>query len=164
MTSISSTADTGVVVDVQPQPNPPEATAASTTNVNNNNVTVTNDNPMEHRFTFPRDFPKAPAGVTIISFSAWKERGICVDPRPDDPEALEVDTLGIPTVAISAKGHKTNYCKTNTRRKKIKQEAQEAKQKYLDVGLPVPWWVHWAETESVRLATPTNAYVHLSFY
>ncbi|RXW25402.1 hypothetical protein EST38_g390 [Candolleomyces aberdarensis] len=158
MTSISTDADTGVVVDVQPQPTPPEATtAATTTNVNvNSNVTVTDDKPIgtEHRFTFPRDFPKVPAGVTIISFSAWKERGICIDPRPDDPDALEVDTLGIPTVTMSAKGHKTNYCKTNTKRKKMKQEV---KQKYLDHGLPVPWWVTWEEGESVRLAAPTNA-------
>ncbi|KAJ2934264.1 hypothetical protein H1R20_g2825, partial [Candolleomyces eurysporus] len=156
MTSISTATDTGVMVDVQPQSTPSEATAAATTNVNNNNVTVTDDKPTvtEHRLTFPGDFPKVPAGVTIISFSAFKERGICIDPRPDDPDALEVDTLGIPTVTMNAKGHKTNFCKTNTKRKKMKQEV---KQKYLDRGLAVPWWVTWEESESVRLAAPTNA-------
>lgn len=110
------------------------------------------------RFTFPRDFPKAaPGGITVITFSAFKERGICVTPRADDPEELEVDGLGIPTIAMKVL-HKTDKCKTKTRRTKRKEDRQkEAKVKYLDRGLPIPFWEEWEENESLRIAKPTNA-------
>lgn len=77
-----------------------------------------------------------------------------MNPRPDDPEELEVDTYGIPTVAMP-KVHSTDRCKTNTKRKKMKTEA---KRKALESGGKAPpWWEQWEEDEDVRIAKPTNA-------
>ncbi|KAJ3503966.1 hypothetical protein NMY22_g18070 [Coprinellus aureogranulatus] len=145
MTSTAAAAGGTVVVDVQPHP-----LARLPPNKNNDSPAP----PQDGRLTFPRDFPKVPpGGVTLIAFKDFKERGIAYDPRPDDPEGLEVDTLGIPTVVM--KEHATDQCKTRTKRKdkRVKQE----KQKYLDANQEVPWWVEWAEGEGNRIAKPTNA-------
>ncbi|KAF5333176.1 hypothetical protein D9611_002808 [Ephemerocybe angulata] len=141
---MTSTGTEIVVGDVQLKATPPQSNTAPTTA----NTTV------DTRLTFPRDFPKAPpSGVAIIPFSAFEERGICDEPRADDPEELEVDRLGIPTIAMKSE-HATDKCKTRTRRIK---KAKEAKIKYLEKGLAVPWWVQWEDNESMRIAKPTNA-------
>jgi hypothetical protein len=99
------------------------------------------------RLTFPRDF-KIPEGVVIIPFKDFKERGICVEPGPNEDE---VDAIGIPTVAM--KPHEADRCKTNTRRKQKKEEASKRKA----LNKSSPWWERWEEDEESRIAKPTNA-------
>ena len=100
--------------------------------------------------TFP-PFPALPAGMRIMSFKEFKERGICMEPGPDD---AEVDALGIPTIPL-LHPHKDNMCKTNTKRKRKAEEATARKK----AGLPatrVPWYEQWEDGEMARYSHGFN--------
>lgn len=142
-----------VLIDIpQPPLPPPPATAAAAaelaTNMNNLNtvnpaVTISTDGP---RLTFP-PFPEAPEGVHIEPFSTFQERGIAMDPGPDD---AEVDTFGIPTVPLKPR-HATDACKTNTKRKRRAEDDASRKKRGLG-SKKVPWWQQWEDTESIRFS------------
>ncbi|KAF9562454.1 hypothetical protein CPC08DRAFT_817118 [Agrocybe pediades] len=100
--------------------------------------------------TFP-PFPPPPEGVKILPFKEFKERGIRVDPGPDDEE---VDGLGTPTVPMIIR-HNTDVCKSNTSRKRKAAEQLARKRD----GLPfkkLPWYEEWEETEVIRFAIGFN--------
>ncbi|KAF8165855.1 hypothetical protein B0H34DRAFT_648389 [Crassisporium funariophilum] len=96
--------------------------------------------------TFP-PFPKAPDGVVIIPFKEFKEGGICMEASATD---AEVDSMGIPTVPIRSR-HKTDECKTNTKRKRKAEAVAQGKKGGLSVKKP--WWEQWEEIESIRFST-----------
>jgi len=100
----------------------------------------------EFLIKFP-PFPQAPQGVEIMPFKRFKERGIRVDPGPDD---AEVDALGIPTVPMKTH-HKTDVCKSNIKRKRKSDDKEERKRQ----GLPpkkLTWYEEWEETEAIRFS------------
>jgi ribulose 1,5-bisphosphate synthetase/thiazole synthase len=104
----------------------------------------------KYDITFP-PFPPTPAGVTLVPFKDWEERGICMDPGPLD---AEVDTLGIPTILVRSKGHADDVCKTNTKRKRMEQETK-ARKKH-GMSATKSWWEEWEDRESGRAATGVN--------
>ena len=113
-------------------------------------------NPVDGPYlTFP-PFPKAPEGVTIMPFKDFKERGICIEPGDDD---AEVDTLGIPTVPIKVQ-HKTDECKTKTKRKRVADTRKGKKSKSEQQRL---WWEQWEDAEAVRFSTGFNPWVAFFF-
>lgn len=98
--------------------------------------------------TFP-PFPNAPEGVTIMPFKGFKEGGICIEPGADD---AEVDTFGIPTVPVKTR-HSTDECKTNSKRKKIAEDAKGRKGKGKQSISARLWWDQWEDAEAIRFCT-----------
>ncbi|KAF8166991.1 hypothetical protein BJ912DRAFT_1001882 [Pholiota molesta] len=108
-------------------------------------------NPVDGPFIRFPPFPEPPQNTTVVSYKDFKERGICIEPGPDD---TEVDALGIPTVPLP-KRHETDMCKTNTKRKRKAEEATARKK----AGVPaahVVWWEQWEETEVIRFSLGFN--------
>ncbi|KAH9482244.1 hypothetical protein JR316_0004342 [Psilocybe cubensis] len=92
-------------------------------------------------------FPQAPDGVQVVPFKDFTERGISMNPGPND---TEIDTLGVPTVPLRSK-HNTDGCKTNTKRKRREDETAARKK----IGLPAKkllWWEEWQEREAARVS------------
>ncbi|KDR84221.1 hypothetical protein GALMADRAFT_236903 [Galerina marginata CBS 339.88] len=96
-------------------------------------------------------FPQPPDGVQIMSFKQFKERGIRVEPGPDD---AEVDALGIPTIPLRVH-HGTDECKTNTKRKRTQEENKTRKKGGLGAKKLV-WWEQWEDTEAIRFSIGFN--------
>ncbi|KAH9059770.1 hypothetical protein EDB87DRAFT_742370 [Lactarius vividus] len=98
-------------------------------------------------------FPAPPDGVTLISFTAFRPSGIRVpiddddDPRPGE---VEVDGLGIPTVALRVK----HAADSTEKKKKRKKKGVSAQTVQVAPERPKMWWEVWEELEDVR----RNAY------
>ncbi|TFK28999.1 hypothetical protein FA15DRAFT_678097 [Coprinopsis marcescibilis] len=157
MTIPTSTSGEVVMSDVQPTPSLSTTTTTTATSqpASASVVDYSEGVPIQtastdHRLTFPRDFKK-PAGVTIIAFKDFKERGIRLEPGPDD---VEVDVLGVPTIPMT-KEHSSDYCKTNTKRKRKKSEMLARKR--LATNGNLPWWDQWEEREETRIAKAVNS-------
>ncbi|KAG2013103.1 hypothetical protein CC2G_010042 [Coprinopsis cinerea AmutBmut pab1-1] len=182
MTTTSPSNEDIVMADVQPQPavaattasaqqtspdGPPDSTHKPfSVQVTSSKQVKPNANPNPnakaksssdgHRLTFPQNFTiSAEVKAKLIPFKEFKERGICVEPRADDPEELEVDTLGVPTVALP-KVHDTDRCKTNTKRKRRREEAARDKERLGGRG-GLPWWEHWEVSEEGRRVKNLNS-------
>jgi hypothetical protein len=112
-------------------------------------------NPVDGPFIRFPPFPVAPAGIHIMPFKEFTERGIRVEAGPDD---AEVDALGIPTVPIGRKRHATDECKTNTKRKREAEEGGKSKKKG---AIRKGWEEVWKETEVVRFSRSFNPCVVL---
>lgn len=95
-------------------------------------------------------FPTPPEGVTLLSFTAFRPSGIRV-PIDDDEDPrlneVEVDGLGIPTIALRVKHVADNAEKKKKRKKKggvATQSVQVAPER------PKMWWEVWEEMEDIR--------------
>ncbi|KAF8956708.1 hypothetical protein BDZ97DRAFT_2079684 [Flammula alnicola] len=95
-------------------------------------------------------FPTAPEGTTVMSFKKFKEKGICVEPGPEE---AEVDALGIPTVPLRVR-HETDQCKMHTKRKRQAEDAKAHKKG----GKPSQglWWERWEDGEAIRFSIGFN--------
>lgn len=90
--------------------------------------------------TFP-PFPKALPGVELVPFTAFKPQGIHI--VPDPPEGhVEVDALGIPTVALRVQHDLTAMEK---RKKKTKNRLGAN-----GIMLRQLWYEEWEEGETFR--------------
>lgn len=107
-------------------------------------------NPVDGPFIRFPPFPIAPAGVRIMPFKEFTERGIRIEAGADD---AEVDALGIPTIVIGRKGHATDECKTNTKRKRDAEESVKSKKKG---AIRKGWAESWKESELLRFSTSVN--------
>ncbi|KAF8958505.1 hypothetical protein BDZ97DRAFT_1706028 [Flammula alnicola] len=107
-------------------------------------------NPIDGPFIRFPPFPTAPEGTTVMSFKNFQERGICVEPGPEE---AEVDGLGIPTVPLRVR-HETDQCKTNTKRKRQAEDAKVRKKG----GKPSQrlWWEQWEDGEAIRFSIGFN--------
>ncbi|KAF8914406.1 hypothetical protein CPB84DRAFT_1759175 [Gymnopilus junonius] len=112
---------------------------------------VNSINPVDGPFLRFPPFPLPPPEVTIMPFKDFKERGIAMEPGPDD---AEVDTLGIPTIPL-LHPHTTDVCKTNTKRKR-KAEENKARKKGGAGSKNIPWYEEWEEAEVARFSTGFN--------
>ena len=112
-------------------------------------------NPVDGPFIRFPPFPVAPAGVHIMPFKDFTERGIRIEAGPDD---AEVDALGIPTVPIGHKRHATDECKTNTKRKREAEAGAKSKKKGV---IRKGWEEVWKELEIVRFSRSFNPCVVL---
>ncbi|KAF5339268.1 hypothetical protein D9758_013322 [Tetrapyrgos nigripes] len=96
----------------------------------------------QHAYTsrFP-PFPALPKGVTLVSYTDFKECGI----RVRSVDGKEVDGIGIPTVKLSKK-HDTDECKSDARPKKspVAPVAVQPEQ------VRKVWYGTWEETEDTR--------------
>lgn len=95
--------------------------------------------------------------MKIIPFEDWKEIGIQLFSPPDAADDVEVDGLGIPTVAI-AKSHDTDSPKTDAgkrrKRRGLKKVLPPKPTKPLDSSKWKDWWEIWEETEHTKVAGP----------
>ncbi|KAI0677197.1 hypothetical protein C8Q78DRAFT_1073923 [Trametes maxima] len=92
--------------------------------------------------TFP-PFPKPPPGVDLISFSDFKPTGIVLVPETADaePEQVERDGLGIPTVALRVRHDLTSMDKRKRKKTRVGQDGTVRS---------APWYEEWAEDENTR--------------
>jgi hypothetical protein len=98
-------------------------------------------------------FPVLPDGVTLLSFNAFRPSGIRVPIDDDDDprvDGIEVDGLGIPTIALRVKHVADNAEKKKKRKKKggAAMSVQVAPER------PKTWWEVWEDLEDIR----RNAY------
>ncbi|TDL30022.1 hypothetical protein BD410DRAFT_780545 [Rickenella mellea] len=91
-------------------------------------------------YRFP-PFPDTPPGVQIVPFDQFKPSGIVMDM---DPDALEVDGLGIRTVRLKAKHNNEGTPVVKKKAKKVKLPTGE------QITRRSPWWEEWAEGEDLR--------------
>ena len=102
-------------------------------------------------------FPPAPPGAPVTPVAAFQPQGIRVpvneddldldpDPDPDAPPARELDSLGIPTVALRVKHSADATDKVRRKKKRRGGGAAPAR----EPGAQGTWWVEWEELESLR--------------
>ncbi|KAJ3539694.1 hypothetical protein NM688_g6326 [Phlebia brevispora] len=96
--------------------------------------------PLADRLQFP-PFPKPPAGVKIIPFHEFKASGIQIAVAPE-PDYVEVDGLGIPTLTLRVK-----HDLTETEQRKRKKGRRTAGG---PSGQRLTWWEDWEQGESMR--------------
>ena len=105
--------------------------------------------------TFP-PFPQAPAGVDLVPFSAFKPSGLPRRVEPTEPDYVERDALGIPTVSLKVHHDLTGMEKR--KRKKGKGTVTDSN----GVVRRMAWYDEWAEGEQLRrTATVIDPYVSL---
>ncbi|KAF9447431.1 hypothetical protein P691DRAFT_671544 [Macrolepiota fuliginosa MF-IS2] len=101
-------------------------TVTSTNNPPNPATTMSARNTTEFLVRFP-PFPPIPDDVEIVSFQEFQERGIRIQPGGEDNET-EIDMCGMPTIML-ASSHVTDWCKTETKRAKSKNNGKGRKKK-----------------------------------
>ena len=109
-------------------------------------------------------FPTPPDGVTLIPFIAFKASGIRVPIDEDDVAAaelagaVELDGLGIPTIALRVK----HVADTSEKKKKRKKRGAATGAMSVQVApeRPKTWWEVWEELEDIR----RNAYNSCVFF
>lgn len=122
------------------------ATSATTTTTMTDEPALTIESATTLRFP---PFPAPPDGVTLIPFTAFRPSGIRVPieddegPRLDD---VELDGLGIPTVALRVK-HAADGAEKKKKRKKKGVNAQSVQ---VAPERPKMWWEVWEELEDIR--------------
>ncbi len=103
-------------------------------------------------------FPALPDGVTLIPYTSFKPSGIRVPIDDDDYfrlDGVEVDGLGIPTIAL----HVKHAADSTEKKKKKKKKGVSAQTVQVAPERPKMWWEVWEELEDVR-KNVYNAYVH----
>lgn len=123
-----------VDVTVDTTNTPPEPTAAP---VNESEWPPSATNPW---ITFP-PFPVVPPGVELIPFKDFKALGIRIVENAELGH-VEVDGLGIPTVALRVQHDLTEMEKR--KRKNKRKVTQSGK------VVPLAWYEEWEENESSR--------------
>ncbi|KAF7352100.1 hypothetical protein MVEN_01172800 [Mycena venus] len=89
-----------------------------------------------------QQFPEISPGTTIVPFKDFKEHGI---QRSLDPDGIERDNLGIPTLELRFK-HDTDVSKTNPE--------QTASGVSFRPAFKVEWWQDWEKDEHLRMHGP----------
>jgi hypothetical protein len=105
-------------------------------------------------------FPEPPEGVTLIPFTAFRPSGIRVPIDDDDDffvragqeqqQQVELDGLGIPTIALRVK----HVADTSEKKKKRKKKSGAAQSVQVAPERPKMWWEVWEDLEDIR----RNAY------
>jgi hypothetical protein len=119
------------------------------------------------RLRFP-PFPTVPDGVELIPFVSFKPSGIRVPIDDDDEDqpagAIELDGLGIPTIALRVKHAADNA----ERKKKKKKKGGSAQQVQVEPEKPKTWWEVWEEFEDIRKntydASVTSSFIRFVSY
>ena len=107
------------------------------------------DAQLPDRLQFP-PFPQPPPGTTIIPFEDFVPRGIQIN-LDAEPDAEEVDGLGIKTVELSVKHDFTEA----ERKKRRKTTGKRATAIGPDGQVrKLTWWEEWEEGEQYRRMSP----------
>ena len=95
--------------------------------------------------TFP-PFPAPPAGKRIIPFTEFKASGIqiAIDPEQDH---VELDGIGVPTVALRVKHGLTEMEQRKKRKGKKTALGPNGQVRR------IPWWEEWEDGENLRTTT-----------
>ncbi|KAL0576952.1 hypothetical protein V5O48_005023 [Marasmius crinis-equi] len=97
-----------------------------------------------HAITYP-PFPTTPAGIAVLSFKDFEERGI----SKLAVSGHEVDALSIPTIALPHK-HDTDRCKSDARPCIINKYGRAKSTGYDTRGngtKKMEWWQDWEELD-----------------
>ena len=89
-------------------------------------------------------FPEPPPGVKIIPFDEFVPSGIVINM---DPDAVEVDGLGIPTVQLKVKHDNSGLPKKKKKKKAL-----------AGGNVKSTWYEDWAEGEDLRSSHDYSRY------
>lgn len=92
-------------------------------------------------------FPAVPPGVTIIPFKDFKPSGLPIKAEDPEPDHVEVDGLGIPTVVLKSKHSLTGEEQARSKKRRKKN----AKVTVNGVTRQLLWFEDWAEGEDMRV-------------
>ena len=110
-------------------------------------------------------FPEPPDGVTLTPFTAFRPSGIRVPIDDDDnffragqQQQVELDGLGIPTIALRVK----HLADTSEKKKKRKKKSGAAQSVQVAPERPKMWWEVWEELEDLSRRNVYNESVCVS--